>query len=416
MAMGVAGVSAARVAGMNPGRAATEYRAMKPVQRNELMSRMDPQKRAETMSRMNNSQRAEAMFKMSPEQRAQTLARMSPGMRNSLLAPQARMNERGERGEQLSSRLGSPLRFRGDAREMPRAGDVRTGRAGALDPGRFLRQAPGPSAVVNPAFARAQFAQHMPNFAAIAAHNQANLMARSNWSWQVPPYAPGWFSGSPGPWNWNNNWWQPNNYGWLNGPGFWNGYYGSLPWWMRLMSLWPGGINSNLGWLPYTNCYSAYYWDGNNYPIDYYATNGYVPTQYVFSVPNGRFWHVGSGYSNYLPSGYNAPITVAVKESVPQYNTFGQIVGYKFETFYYNAFWDNQARAYGYYDYRQQYHLANLPGLNTYSSASQYAEPQYGPTQYAVPQQYAPQQQYAVPQQYAPQQYAPAQYPAPQQY
>jgi hypothetical protein len=400
------------------------------------------------MSHMNDAQRAEAMYKMTPEQRAQTLSRMNPTERNSLLAPQARMNERhgemmraagavgalgagaalrashnetgaremGQRGEEGSNRLGSAMHYRADARDIPRAGDARTGREGALDPGGYLRRTGGPSSVVNPAYARSQFGQHMPNYAALAAHNQANLIARNNWSWHLPPYSPGWFSGWNGPWSWNNNWYSGNNWGWWNGPGFWNGYYGTLPWYMRLMSLWPFGINSGLGWSPYMNDYSAYYWNGYNYPIDYYACNGYVPTQYVFSVPNGRYWNVGRGYTNSLPSGYHAPLTVAVKESVPQYNTYGQIVAYKFETFYYNAFWDSQAQAYGYYDYRQQFHLVNLPGLNTYSGAypAGNAVPQYGPSQYAVPQtqptyapsQYAPQYgPTTVPQQNAPPQY-----------
>jgi hypothetical protein len=297
------------------------------------------------------------------------------------------------------------LHYRANAGEIPRAGDARTGRAGAMDPGGFVRHGEARSSAINPAYARGQFAQHMSNFAEIAAHNQANLISRSNWSWQVPPYAPGWFSGWHGNWNWNNNWWAANNSGWWNGPGFWNGYYGSLPWWDRLASVWPWGVNSDCGWLPYMNCYSAYYWDGNNYPMDYYADNGYVPTQYVFSVPNGQYWQVGSAYSSELPSGYHAPITVAVKESVPQYNLFGQIVSYKLQTFYYNAFWDHQAQTYGYYDYRQQFHLMNLPGLNAYSStysgyspnaqpysqyapnpqAAPYAQPQYAPNPQAAP-------------------------------
>jgi len=365
LGMAVPGVSAARTAGMNPERVAQQYRGLTPGQRNASMERLNPQGRAEALSRMNGSQRAEAMYKMTPDQRAQTLGRMNPQIRNSLLAPQARMGQQSEqfrsspsRGEQLSSRLAPALGFRGGNRDIPRAGNARTGNPGPLDPGGFIRRASAPSRNINPEFARRDFAQNMPNFNAVAAHNNANLIAdRGAWPWHLPAYAPGWFNNWHGDWQYNNSGWQ--------GPGFWNNYRGSLPWWGALAGLWPGGVNSDLGWVPYVNYYNGYNWDGNNYPCDYMADDGYCPTPYVFSVPNGQYWQVGRGYSNYLPAAYHAPITVAMQESVPEYDLGGQIVGYRLQTFYYNAFWDQQAQTYGYYDYRQQFHWVNAPSLNT---------------------------------------------------
>jgi len=84
----------------------------------------------------------------------------------------------------------------------------------------------------------------------------------------------------------------------------------------------------------------------------------------------------GHGYVDSLPQGFTAPITVSVQESVPDYNFQGQIVGYKIQPFNYNAYWNQQNQAYGYYDYRQQYHWLTFPWLNSWSGESQTDGPQ----------------------------------------
>jgi hypothetical protein len=87
----------------------------------------------------------------------------------------------------------------------------------------------------------------------------------------------------------------------------------------------------------------------------------------VFNAATGQFWVPGQGYSDYLPSGFRAPITVQVQESVPQYNYIGRIVGYKFQTMNYNAYWNEEHQSYGYYDYRQQFHWLTFPWLKSWS-------------------------------------------------
>jgi len=43
------------------------------------------------------------------------------------------------------------------------------------------------------------------------------------------------------------------------------------------------------------------------------------------------------------------------------------------ETFYYNAAWDQNAQAYGYYDYRGGFHWVTFPWLNTWNNQNSFA-------------------------------------------
>jgi hypothetical protein len=259
---------------------------------------------------------------------------------------------------QISPTRGAMLTFSPNARNIPRAGNLQTGRPGPLDPGGYVRSAGGgSSSLINPNYASRQFAAAMPNYQAIANANYTNMVAnRANWPWQLPAYAPGWFNNSQSPWNWPQSNWGNNN------PG---GFFGMLG---NLFNPW--GVNQNQGWIPSLNYYNGYDWDNQNYPCDYYAPNGFCPTPYLFDVSGGQFWQPGTGFSDTLPSGYQAPITVAIQEIVPTYDQSGQISGYQPQTFYYNAFWDSNAQSYGYYDYRQQFHWLTFPWLNSWSGAN----------------------------------------------
>jgi hypothetical protein len=254
-----------------------------------------------------------------------------------------------------SVREGAPLSYAHGASDIPRVGNRMLGRQGAIDPGGYLRAPHAPSGLINPRFARQQFAAVMPSYQAIANFNNRHLIAdRGSWPWQLPAYAPGWFNGyGPNAWSWP----QPN-LGWANGFGMFGG----------LASLCPWGINNNLPWIPDMNYYNGYYWNNQDYPCDYFATNGFCPTPYVFNVGQGQFWQPGGGYFDSLPYGYQAPITVAVQEVVPSYDQNGQIIGFQKENFYYNAFWDPNAQAYGYYDYQQQFHWVTFPWLNSWNA------------------------------------------------
>lgn len=257
-----------------------------------------------------------------------------------------------------SQRAEAPLSWAHASPNIPRPGNRILGREGAIDPGGYLRAASSPSPNITPSFARQQFASVMPNYQAIANYNNRHLVAdRANWPWQLPPYASGWFNGyNRNPWSWP----QPN-LGWTNGFGMFGG----------LSNFWPWGINNNLPWVPDLNYYDGYYWNNQNYACDYFASNGFCPTPYVFNVGLGQFWQPGVGYFDSLPYGYEAPITVAVQEIVPEYDQYGQIIGYQRQNFYYNAFWDSNAQCYGYYDYRQQFHWLTFPWLNSWNGQSQ---------------------------------------------
>ena len=290
----------------------------------------------------------------------------------------------------LSRHFAPPLPWAAGATHIPRTGDVRMGGAGAIDPGGYIRQAQYFPPNLVPRFAAHQLSFFNPNFAQAVAFNNQNLIQnRAEWPWQLPAYAPGWFSPWQGNWKWQPNWW--NSWNGYSDPGNWqynswncwnnglwnygNGYYGNGYWghgalgsmlgW--LANLLPWGVNSNLGWIPYLNYYNGYSWDGQTYPGNYFAAEGYCPTPYVFDVASGQFWDAGQGYSDYLPADYHAPITVAVQESVPTYGPDGQIIGYQSEPFYYNAYWIPDAQSYGYYDYRQSFHWLTFPWLNSWT-------------------------------------------------
>jgi hypothetical protein len=277
----------------------------------------------------------------------------------------------------VSAHLDRPINWAPGTGNIPRSGDARNGLPGALDPGGYIRSGAARSSVINPNYALQQFQATIPNYQEIATQNNRHLVRnRSDWPWSLPQYSPGWFNNNQQqyPWNWpQQN--GLNNGDWNNGGGGWNqggGFLGTLA---RLFS--PQGVNPNLGWIPNLNYYNRYDWDNQTYPCDYFSLNGFCPTPAVFNVSTGQIWQPGVGYFDNLPDGYNAPITVAVQESVPTYDQSGQIVGYQIENFYYNAFWDPNAQAYGYYDYQQQFHWVTFPWLNSWS-----AETSYNPQSY----------------------------------
>lgn len=417
------------MAGMNADNRAQSLARMNPEQRAEAMYKMTPQERSQTMARMSpglrnsflapGSERATAQARTSNSGRMLAgaagiagLAAASRGARMNQIAPErgAMLNRSGQGellnrnatarggmpgraniaadrvaaipgganprmgGREFSQSPGANLAYRGFSNERPMAGSALTGRAGAIDPGGYIRTSgPYSSTVVTPAFAHQQFASYMPNYNAIAAANAANIVGNpAAWPWQLPAYSPGWFNGWGGgwngPWSWPSNWYNNSGWGWpgWGGPNCysWNwgyGGYGGI--WNSLLSLLPWGVNSNYGWVPYLHYYNGYTMNGATYPQQYYATNGFTPTHYVFNVSTGQFWAPGVGYVDQLPLGYIAPITVAVQESVPMYTSGGQVEGYNMQTFDYNAFWNRQAQAYGFYDYRQQYHNLTFPWL-----------------------------------------------------
>jgi hypothetical protein len=266
----------------------------------------------------------------------------------------------------MSPHAAPNLTYGNGARDIPHIGDARSGRPGAIDPGGYIRNAHEASPNINPAYARQQLAYANNNYQQAAAFNARNIMGnRGAWPWHLPNYSAPWFGGWQGNWNWEPNWYSGGgwNPGWGNG---WNNGGGFLGF---LSVLSPWGSNSELGWIPSLNYYNSYGWNGQNYPCDYYAANGFCPTPYVFNVGNGQFWNVGNGYTDYLPADYHAPITVAVQESVPNYSPDGQILGYQLQNFYYNAYWDPQVQNYGYYDYKQQFHWLTFPWNNAWNGA-----------------------------------------------
>lgn len=422
--------AAAEYKQMNPGQRDSLMSRMGADQRAATMNRLNPEQKAEAMYKMSPSQRAETLSRMSPESRTAFMgpqgarlgtnaeARPNAGgnlrrnlavgagvaavgalgasrminrnenpaaMERGNAAENRSTNLSGTRGERavgqrepftnprttnrggeanFSPRAGGRLTYGAGATRIPHGGDTRSGLPGSFDPGGYLRGAPSGSHFLNAQYARSQFASANPNFASVAAANYQNAVQnRASWPWQLPPYAPGWFNGNP-----NNYWWQTGwNNGWSYGPSWYNGWGGSLPWWMALADVLPWGMNSQLDWVPYQSYYNGYTYDNETYPMNYFGQNGYCPTQYVFDVASGQFWVPGRGYTDYLPNGYHAPISVAVEESVPQYNVQGQIVGYRLQKFHYNAYWNDQQQAYGYYDYRQQFHWLTFPWLNSWS-------------------------------------------------
>jgi hypothetical protein len=199
------------------------------------------------------------------------------------------------------------LSYRAGASNIPRAGRPGTGRAGIVDPGGYVRTPRNGTGGLNRNYINQQVSS-LPNY-------------NSNYS--------------------NNNRQRNGNSG--QWPGGWN----------------PGPNSGNLGYYP------GYSYNGVNYPYNYYADQGYCPTPWLFFLNSGAFWQPGMGYADYLPYGYNQPISIAVNEVVPAYDGYGNIIGYQNETFYYNASWDPNSQAYGYYDYRGAFHWTTFPWLNT---------------------------------------------------
>ena len=185
----------------------------------------------------------------------------------------------------------------------------------------------------------------------------------------INPYAgyPYGLDGSNAYWNgWNNyGAWDSWNNDYANAEPFYGG--GSSGPLGFLGNLFGGGggsvgsIGAPTNWLSNLLYFTGYSEGGNTYPDNYFAMNGYAPTPYVFNVASGQFWQPGAGYCDYLPNGYQAPITVAVQEVVPTFDGNQNITGYQPQTFYYNAIWDTDAQAYGYYDYRSKFHWVTFP-------------------------------------------------------
>jgi hypothetical protein len=209
-----------------------------------------------------------------------------------------------------------PLRWSSRA-EIPRAGKVHQGRPGIMDPGGYVRTLRHGT----PTLSRGDISNRlnaMPNAEALRRHNDAFRNTQIG--------------------TWPNSWYPVP--GWQTTGGWWN--------------------TSGLGY------YDNYWWNDQFFPFNYYALAGYCPTPYIFDVNSGLFLSPGLGYLDFLPLGYEQPITVAITEVVPEYDFWGNIVGYRQELFYYNAVWDPAAQAYGYYDYRGQFHYVTFPWLNSW--------------------------------------------------
>jgi len=318
------------------------------------------------------------------------------------------------------------LPYRPGVAVFPREGTRHTGVPGVYDPGAYIRTPQHANTIINRSFARQQLAM-IPNYQSAMAFNIRNSVRnRGAWPWQIPatpvwwnPFswqnnpAAGWgnfFGGNPYPYDpyangdyggypfgnypygaagytpywdsWNNfgDWdgWndQYANSSPFYGSGFGSGLLGLLANFFGGSGAGGydnfGGIGANGGgsnnWLGNLLYFTGYSIDGNTYPINYFAMNGYVPTPYVFDVNSGQFWEPGVGYADCLPDNYQAPISVYMQEVVPSFDGSGRITGYKPQPFFYNGFWDNNSQAYGYYDYRSKFHWLTFPGLSSYSS------------------------------------------------
>jgi hypothetical protein len=210
----------------------------------------------------------------------------------------------------ITSTRPQKLAYRSGAGSTPRAGRLGTGRAGIVDPGGYVRTAQKGTGTMD------------------RSHIQQQLKSISNYENNLS----------------NNNRSRISNRG--SWPNHWN----------------PGAGSAGLGYYP------SYSWNGTNYPFSYYALSGYCPTPYLFMLESGAFWQPGLGYADSLPYGYNQPMSIGVDEVVPAYDAHGHIIGYRDEMFYYNACWDPNAQAYGYYDYRGGFHWLTFPWLNTWNT------------------------------------------------
>lgn len=216
----------------------------------------------------------------------------------------------------ITSYAAHPLAYRAGA-EHPRAGKPGTGRAGAIDPGGYIRTPQAGTRTIGRDAINRQISS-MSGYSQAYSHNHANFAAR--------------FGSWPGQWN-------------------------PVPGWQTLGGLWNW---TGLGY------YNGYWWNGSLYPYNYYALNSFCPTPFLFDVASGMFLDPGVGYFDFLPAGYDAPITVAVWEVVPEYDFWGNIIGYTREKFYYDAVFDPGAQAYGYYDYRGTFHWLTFPWLHSW--------------------------------------------------
>lgn len=118
---------------------------------------------------------------------------------------------------------------------------------------------------------------------------------------------------------------------------------------------WPGN------WAPHRNWhnvryYTKYCWNGSVFPRNYFSLSTFIPTAFVFEALTGQVWQPQVGYTENLPEGYRAPITVIVQEDVPVYDDAGNAVGKEKRLFYYNAYWDEAMQGYGYVDYLNKIH------------------------------------------------------------
>lgn len=306
----------------------------------------------------------------------------------------------------------SSLSYRHGVTEFPRQGDKHKGIPGVYDPGGYLRTPQSAHTRINQEYAREQLSK-LPNWQRDMEQNKHNWVSnRSAWPWHLPqqsvwgnssgaqqapvvvnegggynPYLAnaynsgqygglspyfGYPYGANGSSNFWNNW---NNFqGWNNwnnqyansGPNYGGGDSGFMGFLGNMFGN-PEGVGLGTGspndWLSNLLYSTGYSTGGNTYPANYFAMNGYVPTPYVFNVASGQFWQPGVGYSDYLPNDYQAPITVSAQEVVPSFDDAGNITGYQPQTFYNDAYWDNDAQSYGYYDYRKKFHWAKFPGL-----------------------------------------------------
>lgn len=105
--------------------------------------------------------------------------------------------------------------------------------------------------------------------------------------------------------------------------------------------------------------YTGFYFGGFAYnPAPFFAANAYSPTQW-FYYGSGAWYSPGAGWQ-YQPPVYRGPITIVVQETIVQtvWNPVlrRNVTVVRSVVFYYNAYWYNAARAYGYYDYAGRFH------------------------------------------------------------
>jgi hypothetical protein len=327
----------------------------------------------------------------------------------------------------VSRTPGARLGYAPTVKLFPHQGGRNGGVPGIYDPGGYVRTPQRAGTLINQSYAQQQLAM-LPNYqSAMATNGRHMLTNRGAWPWSLPQQSTWW-----NPFSWNNGWnnqannallqnqYAANQYGYNpygdNSPyaydpysglnpyagfpyegdqpnAYWNDWNNYSDWnnWNNtyanaepfygddgnsgplgmLGNLFGGGHADNNSWMNNLLYFNAYSMAGNDYPVNYFAMNGYAPTPYVFIVDSGQFWQPGTGYLDTLPANYNAPITVAVQEVVPSFAANGNIAGYQPQQFYYDAFWDTNAQSYGYYDYRNKFHWLTFPGLSTYSN--QYA-------------------------------------------